>query len=34
MNVYEIGVTIRKVDITGFNFADLYTTLLAEVIKE
>lgn len=32
--VLEIGVTIREVDISGFNFADLYTTLLAAVIAQ
>ena len=29
----EIGASIREVDITGFNFADLFTSLLAECLK-
>ena len=32
--IIEIGVSIKEVDITGFDFADLYTSLLAAVIKE
>ena len=30
--IIEIGVSIKEVDITGFDFADLYTTLIAEVL--
>lgn len=30
--IIEVGVTIKEVNITGFNFADLYTTLIAEVL--
>jgi len=32
--IIEIGVSIKEVDITGFNFADLFTTLLAAVIAQ
>lgn len=30
--IIEIGVNVREVDITGFTFTDLYTSLLAAVI--
>ena len=29
----EIGMSIHEVDITGFNFADLFTSLLAECLR-
>ena len=30
--VLEIGTVIKEVDIKGFTFPDLYTTLIAEVL--
>lgn len=30
--IIEVGVKIKEVNITGFTFADLYTTLIAEVL--
>ena len=32
--IIEIGVNVREVDITGFTFTDLYTSLLAAVIVQ
>lgn len=31
--IIEIGAKIREVRIIGFNFADLYTTLIAAVLR-
>lgn len=31
--IIEIGLTITEVRIAGFNFADLYTSMLAAVIQ-
>ena len=30
--IIEVGVKIKEVNIQGFTFADLYTTLIAEVL--
>lgn len=32
--IIEVGVTIKEVNISGFDFADLYTTLIAEVLRQ
>lgn len=30
----EMGEDVKEVDITGFSFADLFTTMIAEVIRK
>lgn len=32
--VLEVGTIIKEVNITGFTFPDLYTTLIAEVLRQ